>query len=340
MRVRRLVQYGSALAIVAAVVLGVGYVTFHHATATSSRPRKGVLTVHMLRGATRTGAENYWLYINGEIVSSPPHKAYREDPAGGAGFTYVFLKEYGYELWNRNGDVSLKVNRAGIVVGLHEDADVLRYFEPYVIALPKGKYNVAVIYFDGQGHGGTGVCDAPFQVSEANVDVDPNVLGVLRIDNLINNVYLAPHRLCNQDGAPAARAAPMDENGQVNAYGISWFKNIASRFIADPVVQTMSRVYEQVKTNPPQGDWVYADFPSSLGGARNFDADEIRMIARFLRNKYGFGDAESQEILDAMRSHREYYEDTLPSLEGMIRKVTSQLDDYVSIADIMEGSHP
>lgn len=237
------------------------------APAQSVRPLLGKLIVKVPREILPS--EDYWIYVNSQIVSAPPHKPYAspngtvtaiEEPNDGVSF---FDKD-GFLV--RSEDGRLVHLRAGVGDG---------FFEAQTLRLAPGTYKVELMTRAIQEK-------LPFAFATVQQTIEAGKTATIEFGfpKFTNESLLAY----------AASAAFSGTHREVLDSVLSRLTEIRKRYGEDPVVAPLEKVLNNLAYSPPSRPTTYVDFPESMGGGREMDSRQINYIVDRLARDYKFYD--------------------------------------------------
>jgi hypothetical protein len=214
----------------------------------------------------RMAGDDYWIYLNGHLVSAPPHGV----PTGESDFVYVAVKS-GWEIWDQKGLRLTMSNESfrGLDEFLNSGGNAAQqFFQPVVMKLDAADYTVEVVMSSEHKFYGPGESSFPFVVTRK---YETSVRG-----GDTEQVYIAvPDNYLSGVAAAAAinRACP---GGSAAAPDLDWLQKTMNEYGADPMVRALQRA---AATQGSQSqNVVMLDLPSSQGGPREFDRNQIGRI--------------------------------------------------------------
>lgn len=243
----------------------------------SSRPAAGTLKVWVPAGMI---GDEYWIYVNGKILSAPPHNS-----PDLAGRNYLVMATGLLKSQSKRGDGWQIVTTQNHVLKMHnadyenlgsflqsenESGEVLSppIFQAVELRLPPGKYNVELaILSRGNVHGLTGGSpnSFPFVITpkisfgiQSGNTTEFHLAVPDQWSETVAPVAVQAHRAC-----PGGDPSPPDRN-QLER----WLKDYAD----DPSVVALGDADSTSKRV------VVLDLPLASGGKREFDGGQIRHI--------------------------------------------------------------
>jgi len=273
------------------------------ASAEGGAAGEGALTIWVPTGLV---GDNYWVYLDGHIVSSPPHS----DIAGKAGIIFPDQRlddqnhPIGWDIQvddpsgNVRGGFSIRhgyflIDNANFrsYIKQHLDpasGDSMGLFSAVNLPIQPGNYVVEVVYFSHNEY----YSSFPFAISpkyQANVG-----------DRGRKELYIGvPDDWERVEKAAAAHGNPScDEKPDA-----SYILNQMNAYLDDPVVQELT-----AKLGSSNDDSVSLDLPIADGGSREYDRVQIRYIANaILGHYYNIDHETSQSYIDDCKiSHPEW----------------------------------
>jgi hypothetical protein len=246
----------------------------HH---NSSRPAAGTLKVWVPAGMI---GDEYWIYVNGKILSAPPHNS-----PDLAGRNYMVMATGLLKSQSKMGDGWQIVTNQNHVLKMHnadyenlgsflqsenESGEVLSppIFQAVELQLPPGKYNVELaIHSPGNVHGLMGgppnsfpfviTPKIPFGIQPGNT-TEFHLAVPDQWSATVSPVAVQAHRVC-----PGGDPSPPDRN-QLER----WLND----YTDDPTVKALGEADSTSKRV------VVLDLPPASGGKREFDGNQIRHI--------------------------------------------------------------
>ena len=211
--------------------------------------------------------DDYWIYLNGHIVSAPPRA--NANPIN-HDIVIVSLEHHGWELWNSHGLV-LRMrdenydNHLMEYFGHHVDIknDTLHLFQMIELPLTFDK-NTVEVAFSSPGSRTT----FPFTITRKYVfDVDPGV-SPTRVFVAVPDAWPSTPEL--PGAAAAIRSGPPD---------IDTLTKLQKAYLQDPMVPKLRAIEMRASRLSEPNGVVVLELPENQGGTREFDAAQIRLIA-------------------------------------------------------------
>jgi hypothetical protein len=260
----------------------------------SSRQAAGTLKAWVPAGMI---GDEYWIYVNGKIVSAPPHNS-----PDRAGRNYLVMATGLLKSQSKRGDGWQIVTHQSHVLKMHnadyenlgsflqsenESSEVLSppIFQAVELRLPPGKYNVELaIYSPGNVHGliGGPANSFPFVITpKIPFGIQPGNTTEFHLavpdqwSETVAPVAVQAHRAC-----PNGNPSPPDRN-QLER----WLKD----YTDDPIVEALGEADSTSKRT------VVLDLPPASGGKREFDGNQIRHITDAILASHDVPDHEEIE---------------------------------------------
>lgn len=285
----------------------------------SSRPAAGTLKVWVPAGMI---GDEYWIYVNGKILSAPPHNS-----PDLAGRNYMVMATGLLKSQSKRGDGWQIITTQGHMLKMHnadyenlgsflqaenESGEVPSppIFQAVELRLPPGKYNVELaIHSPGNVHGlmGGSPSSFPFVITpKIPFGIQPGKTTELHLavpdqwSETVAPLAVQAHRAC-PDGNPS----PPDRN-QLER----WLKD----YTDDPSVRALGEADTTSKRV------VVLDLPLASGGKREFDGNQIRHITDAIQASHDV--PSHQEIEECRRLFPQYsqayagYDKTISTIIG------------------------
>jgi hypothetical protein len=294
----------------------------HQGSAASSKTTRsagGTLQVWVPAGLM---GDNYWIYLNGHLVSAPPHNA----PTSADDLIMVKVGS-GWELWNHQGLMLKSIGDDGWDRDHSPytlDAatrDALRLFQPVEIPLRAGSYRIDLVVLP---QGPVYNSSFPFVTSvgwQVEVRKGKTSQLFLSIPSNFTRTGGAPrlhpmYRVC--PGAPA----PPD---------LVQLQGLIKEYLDDPMV----KILRSASVVPHHKGIVVLDLPSEQGGSREFDGKQIRHIADTIAVHHDF--PSQDDVNDCLRRFPQFSRSY-----GQYGKLLSVIDQdlayFRKLADELEGN--
>ena len=231
------------------------------------RPLLGKLVVKVPREILPS--EDYWIYVNSQIVSAPPHPPYTPPNGGVISFeephdVVRFVDTSGFLVSSEDGH--LKNMRPGV-------GD--QFFQTQTFQLAPGTYKVELMTRAIQK-------ELPFAFATVQQTIEVGKTATLE--------FGSPKFTNESMFAFAATAAFTGTDHQVLEQVLARLTDVSKRYEQDPVVAPLEKVLNNLSYAPPSRPRTYVDFPESLGGGREIDSRQIGYIVDRLVRDYKFDD--------------------------------------------------
>jgi hypothetical protein len=301
-------------------------------------PQDGSLEIWVAGGVQDVG-DNYWVYLNGQIVDAPP----RSNPVQG---NVSALREtdggWLYRL-NAPGDQEILESRGGefsdtphkyvdpqsgandvaalsTYVERHLDpnaGDALHLFNRIALQRPPGEYTVEVAYLS-QGHGSFAFA----MTAKRTMTVYPG--GTSRIYVGLPDDWSDP---VVPPAAGAQQVCPGNFGPQSEEPDTRTLMASMRNYRDDPVVQALLALDVSALSKP--SGIVLLDLPPSLGGPREFDRAQIGDLANAVLAAYP---APSHEQVAACRTAHPDYPESYDRYDKMLTDFEDQLQAIRTLA--------
>ena len=194
--------------------------------------------------------DNYWIYLNGHIVSAPPHHA---PDAGSRNFVSVKTHD-GWEIWTKDGLILRSIHDQGwdnrydpYALSL-ASRDALHLFQAVDLPLRAGKYSVDLATLSGATLSESEWKSSfPFVFTGAwDVDVQPG-----RTRQLFLQV---PEHFDDSVGLPAAMANRLCNNGPhpPTAADLDSLQRTIKAYMDDPTVRSLRAARASLSSTCPR----------------------------------------------------------------------------------------
>jgi hypothetical protein len=260
----------------------------------SSRPAAGTLKVWVPAGMI---GDEYWIYVNGKIVSAPPHNSLDL-----AGRNYLVMATGLLKSQSKRGDGWQIVTHQNHVLKMHnadyenlgsflqsenESGEVLSppIFQAVELRLPPGKYNLELaIHSPGNVHGLMGGTPNSFPFA-----ITPKIPFGIQPGNTTEFHLAVPDQwsaIVAPVAAQAHRACPGDDPSPPDRNQLERWLN---DYTDDPSVKALGEADLTSKRT------VVLDLPPASGGQREFDGNQIRHITDAILASHDVPDHEEIE---------------------------------------------
>lgn len=301
----------------------------------SSHPVPGKLKIWVPAGIV---GDNYWIYLNGHIVSTPPHAAEELKHAevitvatGKLNADGTRESNDGWDVWNADGLV-LRMR--------HEDwdrtinaylnsgtGDTLHIFQAVELPLYPGEYTVEVaILSTGESNSGPhGTTSFPFvftRKSSMNVQRGKTAQIYLAIPDRWSNAPAVIPAVPFRRVCPGAQAAPPDVNQ---------LERLVKQYMNDPLVQVL-RGADAAGVTPSKGV-VVLDLPQEQGGPHEFDGSQIRHIADAIAAS---NDLPTQRDVDDCQNQFPQFSKSYAQYGKIISDINNDIESFRKLAAKLE----
>jgi hypothetical protein len=299
------------------VTIIVGFVT----PAKSEEPGKGWLTIWVLAGAV---GDNYWVYINGHIVSAPPRK---KEPLENIqvdgtldGKLHIYYEDGGRSLTTIYSDQQFTTNTRSYIDRFLNptSGDASHLFYPVNLRLASGEYEVEVAYLSHLHWSHFGNNSFPF------VTTKTHIAKVSTGQRTQTFVTVSTEWSTLSSGALGPTSACGSDDGRPN---LDYVSKRLKDFTNDPGVQalrgqdisSLSRPIVAVNLQVPQG------------GVREFDSTQIKYIANEILANYG--DLPNHAgVADCKKKHPQFSK-AYHEYDKLISDFEKQLEIFHTIAE-------
>ena len=275
----------------------------------------GRLTVWVPSGVV---GNNYWIYVNGHIVSAPPHNP--SNPGSG-NFTAVKTKK-GWEVWTQRGLILRMIHDGGWdrdfspYVLDAESREALHLFQPVELPLSTGKHKVDIaVLLPGPFYKSS----FPFVISAGwEVDVEPGkpTQLYLSIPDAWENSSIMP---AAPAGAQSNKACPGNVPSAPNRDQV---KQKISTYKDDPIANALRTANARL-SHP--NHVVLLDLPSEQGSPREFDGAQILAIVAAISEH---NDLPSQSDIQNCQRQYPQFSKSYAMYGDLIRFVNDELESF------------
>ncbi|MGH9571517.1 MAG: hypothetical protein ACRD4F_17880 [Candidatus Angelobacter sp.] len=282
------------------------------------KPASGRLTVWVPSGVV---GDNYWIYVDGHVVSAPPHNP--ADPGAG-NFTAVKTKK-GWEIWNQHGLILRMIHDYGWDRDFSpytldaESRETLHLFQPVELSLSAGKHEIDIaILLPGPFYKSS----FPFVVSAGwKVDVGPAkpTQLYLSIPDVWEDGSSVPPALPAESHRACPGGVPSPPNGDQVKQKIRAYRD-------DPIASALRAA--NARLSHPKGV-VLIDLPLEQGGPREFDGTQISSIVAAISDHNDF--PSQSDIQDCQRLYPQFSK-SYATYGDLIRFVDNELDSFRKLA--------
>jgi hypothetical protein len=241
------------------------------AGARTAHPITGTLVIRVPAGIIGT---QYWVYVNGDIVSAPPHEPFPTF----APDTIVVPLDNGMELWNQSGRV-LGVENERYTHRPQDFEKAFQSIELTNVSAPS-RYEVTLMVAGNPKDGSLSWFPFVTTANKQRIEIAAGETATLD---------LAPPR----EWAPGPRAARLkalpSNFGAPAELARQWQDELQKQmklYDEDPVVRALLPVATQFSAAQPARARVEVELPLALGGRRTLDAAQIDAIVTALVSRY------------------------------------------------------
>ena len=262
---------------------------------------------------------DYWIYVNGRIVSAPPH------PTSDAGSGVVAMKsKKGWQIFGQNGLVLKEIHDDGWDRDFSpydldaESREALHLFQPVELPLPAGKYKIDLaVLLPGPFYKSS----FPFVISAGwEVDVEPGKPKqlYLSIPDAWEQGIVVP-ALVAQSNKACPGDVPSAPNRDEAKQKFRAYKN-------DPIASALRSA--NARLSHPKGV-ALLDLPSEQGGPREFDGTQILAMVAAISEQYDL--PSESDVHDCQRQYPQF--STSYAMYGdLIRLVDNELASFRKFA--------
>jgi hypothetical protein len=258
------------------VLAGIFAATSDQVQAQTARPLQGTLIVNVPRGWLPS--QDYWLYVEGQIVSAPPYGPF-------ANFGREFIRSTnsrGLAFFDANG---IAAESQGNYFTYIRPGLLERVFESQKpIQLAPGKYVVELL---------TRAVNKSFPFAVARIEAQISAgktkeiwFGISADTEEVPALALAFGRCYNcRCGNCSWVNHPPEETLE---YIQNEFNKAVQQYEEDPIVAVLNQVLLNLSVTPSSQRRVFANLPDSMSGGRELDARQVSLIIEDLKMKYEF----------------------------------------------------
>lgn len=233
-----------------------------------ARPILGKLTVQIPRAFLPS--DDYWIYVNSQIVSSPGRKS----TIASDGTLHVSTGEGNdrrEEFFDREGLAARSAQ--GKMTFIRSDWKG-KVFENKTLQLSPASYKVELLTRNVDSEG------IPFSIAQIKVDVKAGQTTTIEFGVPTGT----------RETTRLAIRANYASNGLDLKAVIADFDGTTKALEADPIMPPLMKTLTSMSTSPPSQPGVYVGFPDSLGGGREFELKQLNLIIDQLAGRYSFDD--------------------------------------------------
>lgn len=305
---------GKLIALCAVVLAGIFVATSDQVQAQTARPLLGTLIVKVPRGFLPS--QDYWLYVNGQIVAAPPYgpftKPYREFA--------VFEVDRGHEYHDVDG-LAVRIEGGRFTYsrpGLPREP----VFESHPIQLAPGKYVVELLT-RAVNH------SFPFAVARIEVQVAAGKTEEIEFD--------IPAGTDEMRVARASRCGICVFSAHSPEKTVEFiqddFNRAVQKYEESPIVPVLNQVLLNLSVTPPSQPSMFANLPDSMGGGRELNARQMSLIIEDLETDYRFPSIDGNSSL---RSAAPPIPQIAAQLALQITEHNKRIDNFRQIVKALE----
>lgn len=300
-------------------------VTAQEAEKNQALPDMGTLKLWVPAGVV---GDDYWVYVNGHIVSAPPHGT-RKQPDYSLSHVEHGLGDDNKEGWDlgtydleeplyiRDGAFLMSDSLRRYIDRNIDPAsgDAKHLFYPVDLYLRAGKYIVEVLYLSKPSSvwAGFKARDSfPFAIS-------PKYIASFKNDEVAHLRIGVPN---DWNGYPETRLKTQACNVFNGRPNVDQIIHGIQSYMADPVVQALRA--PDVSIFAQSKGIVVLDLPPAYGGAREFEGSQITYIANAILYNYKVGYPEHEDIVKCKQDYPGLSQ-TYDELDMMVSDLESQL---------------
>jgi hypothetical protein len=265
---------------------------------------------------------DYWIYLNGQIVSAPPHNALES-----AEDLIMMKVAGGWELWNHKGLALKSIRDDGWDRNYSPYSmdtatrDALRLFQPVELPLRVGSYQIDLVVLP---QGTVYNSSFPFVVSSGwHIEVHKGKTTKLFLSipsNFTRNAgarAVPMYRVC-----PGAQAPP----------DLKQLQGMIQKYLDDPMVKTL----RNASVTPQHKGRVVLDLSPEQGGSREFDGKQIRYIADTIASHHDF--PSQGDVNDCLHRFPQFSK-SYAQYGKLLTVIDQDLESFRKLADELEESH-
>ena len=289
----------------------------HAASPKATRSAGGTLQVWVPAGLI---GDDYWIYLNGHIVSAPPHHTPES-----TGSLIKMKVSSGWELWNAEGLMLKTVRDDGWDRNYSPYAldaaarDALHLFQPVELPLAAGNYQIDLLVLPQSSFFNSSF---PFVASSGwQTEVRKGKTTQLFLS--------IPYHLTDNSGA--ARAVPMYRvcPGGPTPPNIEQLQGWIKEYLDDPLVKLL----RSASVTSHHKGRVVLDLPPEQGGTREFDGKQIRHIADTITNRHDFP---NQSDVNDCQQRFPQFSKSYAQYGKLLSVIDQDLEKFRKLADELE----
>jgi hypothetical protein len=237
---------------------------------------------------------DYWLYLDGRLVSAPPH------PDTGRKYNRVALApSQGYEFWDGEG-VAAIVKPNGEFAHVRKGAEI---YSAQIVEVEPGTRHLGFLLLNKEGF--------PFAINAADLE--------LKTGDSKGFWFQMPANYVGDRGpavmAPVFAAQDVDWQEEFGKRQATVKKKIQG-FADDPIVRAMNEAILNLRLAPSDRAAVWVDLPAENGGKRELDARLVAALVQYLTDEYGVNE---DDFATPPEGSPADYKDSLAKLLPLVR---------------------
>jgi hypothetical protein len=283
--------------------------------------------------------DDYWIYLNGHVVSSPPHSA--TDPRTGAGLVTVATGKLDSHASREKNDGWAMWGTKGVVLRMHHENwdntinnylnsgsnESLHIFQAVELPLRGGTYTVEVAFLTSGATGGSAYGSSfPFVISQKRelhvVKGETTRFYQAVPDDWSNTPALAMavqlDRVCPRGPAPP---------------DLDQLQRQIKEYLDDPMVKALRAV--NTSTLSRSKGVVVLDLPPGKGGSREFNGGQIRHIVDAISATNDFPN--QSDVTNCLNRYPQYSR-SYAQYGKVIADIDHDLESFRKLAAKLEGS--
>jgi hypothetical protein len=255
---------------------------------------------------------DYWLYIDGRLVSAPPHPDIRHE------YTQIALAPtQGYEFSDKEGMAAV-VNPGGQIVYVRKGAEI---YTAQTFDVEPGTHTLGFLLLNKTGF--------PLAVASADLELKTG-------DSKGYWFNMPADYVANE--MPAAVVPFFVENTDWQQ-SFSWrqatVKKKIKAFADDPVVQALNQAKLGAAAAPAEHSRIWVDLPAEHGGKRELDGRLVAALLKYIADEHGIDEHATTWAPDDSPAD---YKDSLAKLLPLIRAHNRRIESLKELAG--EDSDP
>lgn len=271
----RFIAFCAALSVVTGVCVAIE----DQVQAQTVRPLQGTLVMKVPRGLLSVPgcSEDYWLYVNGQIVSAPPRASFEPIP----GLTYLERNSISAltEWWDNRGVLAGSEGGRFTYMrpGIRE-----RLFQERSIHLAPGSYIVELLTR------AEGRRSFPFAAARMKAQIVAGKTEILEfgVPDDTKDIPYIPFR--------PAWGNPFGNTQDQLDHMRDQLDHTVQNYESDPIVPVLNKMLRNLRNlKKSSHPGVFADLPASMGGGRYLDEIQVSRLIKYLEDYYKLDDGGS-----------------------------------------------